>query len=188
METKLKVKLIKRVSGDGSFGSRRAEPGVCDAGMNRHGAVWAVLPSGERLGLKPDEFVFADRGLEAIRWLRHAMIDRDQQAILADLYIRDVGAMETMLLQAARLLSDRLVCPWTAFFPQGKPEHCTAEIHTCTDLHSVKCWLAYLDSRRDLATCRRCGCTQDNACEGGCSWAEPDLCSSCVKTEEVNGG
>jgi hypothetical protein len=28
--------------------------------------------------------------------------------------------------------------------------------------------------------CRVCGCTDDRACPGGCSWAEPDLCSRCV--------
>jgi hypothetical protein len=28
--------------------------------------------------------------------------------------------------------------------------------------------------------CRACGCTQNVACDGGCSWAEPDLCSSCA--------
>jgi ParB/RepB/Spo0J family partition protein len=32
------------------------------------------------------------------------------------------------------------------------------------------------------AACRKCGCTEDHACEGGCSWAEPDLCSSCAQT------
>jgi hypothetical protein len=26
--------------------------------------------------------------------------------------------------------------------------------------------------------CRLCGCTDDFACEGGCSWVEQDLCSS----------
>ncbi len=28
--------------------------------------------------------------------------------------------------------------------------------------------------------CRGCGCTDDRACFGGCSWVEPDLCSQCV--------
>lgn len=28
--------------------------------------------------------------------------------------------------------------------------------------------------------CRRCGCSQEDACEGGCSWAEADLCTACV--------
>lgn len=27
--------------------------------------------------------------------------------------------------------------------------------------------------------CRVCGCTQEDACEGGCWWVEEDLCSSC---------
>jgi hypothetical protein len=33
-----------------------------------------------------------------------------------------------------------------------------------------------LDARR----CRVCDCTDDRACEGGCSWVEADLCSACV--------
>lgn len=33
-------------------------------------------------------------------------------------------------------------------------------------------------------TCRICGCTEDNACEGGCSWVEEDLCSACVDAED----
>lgn len=33
--------------------------------------------------------------------------------------------------------------------------------------------------RRGLVACRICGCTQDRACSSGCSWAEPDLCSTC---------
>jgi hypothetical protein len=31
--------------------------------------------------------------------------------------------------------------------------------------------------------CRVCGCTEDNACEGGCSWVEDDLCSACAEKE-----
>jgi len=31
-----------------------------------------------------------------------------------------------------------------------------------------------------MASCRVCGCTDDKACEGGCYWVEPDLCSACV--------
>lgn len=29
--------------------------------------------------------------------------------------------------------------------------------------------------------CRVCGCTEDHACAGGCSWVEEDLCSACAK-------
>jgi hypothetical protein len=28
--------------------------------------------------------------------------------------------------------------------------------------------------------CRVCGCTNEQACPGGCSWVEPDLCSACA--------
>lgn len=28
--------------------------------------------------------------------------------------------------------------------------------------------------------CRVCGCTDLHACEGGCYWVEPDLCSQCA--------
>jgi hypothetical protein len=31
--------------------------------------------------------------------------------------------------------------------------------------------------------CRVCGCTQGNACRGGCWWVEFDLCSACVETK-----
>lgn len=36
-----------------------------------------------------------------------------------------------------------------------------------------------------LGTCRVCGCDDEWGCEAGCSWAEPDLCSSCVR--ELDG-
>lgn len=35
----------------------------------------------------------------------------------------------------------------------------------------------------DLQVCRSCGCTEDNACDGGCSWITPDLCSACTGDE-----
>ena len=31
-------------------------------------------------------------------------------------------------------------------------------------------------------TCRGCGCTTDDACEGGCWWVAADLCSVCAQT------
>ena len=34
--------------------------------------------------------------------------------------------------------------------------------------------------------CRMCGCTDCQACEGGCYWVEHDLCSRCAKTETQN--
>ena len=31
----------------------------------------------------------------------------------------------------------------------------------------------------DGPACEGCGCTEDNACEGGCHWVAPGLCSQC---------
>jgi hypothetical protein len=30
-----------------------------------------------------------------------------------------------------------------------------------------------------LRACRKCGCTDDRACEQGCAWVGPDKCSAC---------
>lgn len=32
-------------------------------------------------------------------------------------------------------------------------------------------------------TCRQCGCTDTQACEGGCSWVAADLCSACQERQ-----
>lgn len=28
--------------------------------------------------------------------------------------------------------------------------------------------------------CKKCGCTNERACPGGCYWVKPDLCSTCA--------
>lgn len=33
----------------------------------------------------------------------------------------------------------------------------------------------------DRWKCVICGCTDDNACEGGCYWVYPNLCSACAE-------
>ncbi len=40
------------------------------------------------------------------------------------------------------------------------------------------------ESLFDEQKCRACGCTWDNACEGGCYWVEDDLCSKCAEKAE----
>lgn len=46
----------------------------------------------------------------------------------------------------------------------------------CTDVNDL------LETVKSIAAsirrCRVCGCTDDNACPGGCYWVEDDLCSS----------
>ena len=36
----------------------------------------------------------------------------------------------------------------------------------------------------DGPSCRVCGCTDDNACTGGCWWVDDGLCSSCAGPAE----
>lgn len=40
-----------------------------------------------------------------------------------------------------------------------------------------------IDLLFDDAACAVCGCTDDHACEGGCSWVcdDPPVCSACVE-------
>jgi hypothetical protein len=35
--------------------------------------------------------------------------------------------------------------------------------------------------------CVMCGCTDENACEGGCWWVYPNLCSACAE-KLISGG
>lgn len=55
-------------------------------------------------------------------------------------------------------------------------EHLTA---TGQDLDSVRLSIT--------PACRVCGCTDDEACEGGCHWVEPGLCSACQDTPAGGG-
>lgn len=48
-------------------------------------------------------------------------------------------------------------------------------------------WQDYILNRvRTEPVCRVCGCTEDNACPGGCYWVEPDLCSACAQLERAD--
>jgi len=40
---------------------------------------------------------------------------------------------------------------------------------------------AFVAERRNMRHCSVCGCSDDDACDGGCEWACPDLCSNCVE-------
>ncbi len=115
----------------------------------------------------------------------------------------DVYVSQRMLLQAVRVivtLGDAIAeaCPFRfGLFEVGKCEDCPgggvdADVRT-----KVQCWLRHFEGRRDLQTCRECGCTHDLACgsdEGdACGWVEPDLCSACAPSpaeaiDAIGGG
>jgi hypothetical protein len=65
---------------------------------------------------------------------------------------------------------------------QGRPRlsNCRCEAWPCgCACHGIRQQHAPV-----VGVCRVCGCTDEEACEGGCSWVEPDLCSACV--DEAN--
>lgn len=33
--------------------------------------------------------------------------------------------------------------------------------------------------------CRICGCTDNEACPDGCSWSQPEICSTCARRQEI---
>ncbi len=37
-----------------------------------------------------------------------------------------------------------------------------------------------LSQKNKEGRCKYCGCTDDNACFGGCYWIKPNVCSNCV--------
>ncbi len=43
-----------------------------------------------------------------------------------------------------------------------------------------KHWGEFIVPKDGARSCRVCGCTWHNACQGGCSWVEADLCSNCI--------
>ncbi|MDP2729107.1 MAG: hypothetical protein Q8O55_01335 [Dehalococcoidales bacterium] len=37
------------------------------------------------------------------------------------------------------------------------------------------------ECQTDFRYCRVCGCSEEDPCDGGCGWAEEDLCSACTE-------
>ncbi len=50
-----------------------------------------------------------------------------------------------------------------------------------------KHWGEWIVPEDGAQSCKVCGCTQNNACDGGCSWVRPDLCSSCIGLDIPRG-
>ncbi len=93
---------------------------------------------------------------------------------------------------ACRFIADNMDCPANevnAEFPACK--HSADEKYqddaphgTCED-GGWLCWQDHILERvRTEPVCRVCGCTEDNACQGGCYWVEPELCSACAQAGE----
>lgn len=67
-----------------------------------------------------------------------------------------------LLIQLPELIGKRLGC-WCA------PELCHGDV-----------LVELIELYQAGGICRQCGCSQNSACEEGCSWVEPGLCSVCA--------
>jgi hypothetical protein len=87
---------------------------------------------------------------------------------------RDLLAQEVLELRAA------LIDAAHDLFVLAGAEHHAREL--AMNFGDLK---AALDEARKARTvCKGCGCTDSNACPGGCSWATRDLCSRCKARRE----
>ena len=90
------------------------------------------------------------------------------------------GNLRMAFALACRILEDFLGLPITesnAPWPDGQ-----SETEASGDRPGWACWQEYLlELTQTERVCRVCGCTQNNACLGGCWWVDVDLCSSCAE-------
>lgn len=160
-------------------------------GLDWEAMQWAdacvmVMPCGRSAHIEAGYFVGAGKPLiillsDGEPELMYKMANAvcvDMEEVVQELQKPLIICEDPRLLQLARAIVDRgyFVCA------SAYPEDCSYRImdgkYAC-----VKCIIDDLNSTRDLPTCRNCGCTDDYACDGGCSWVEPDLCSACVDGE-----
>lgn len=94
----------------------------------------------------------------------------------------EIGVAAIVLILGA-IGSGEGIRPFQAFDTANMEGLCALE--TATRDHLPEAFAGDMPRRLDLVSigvqsCRECGCTDNHACPGGCSWEEPDLCSSCA--------
>lgn len=95
-----------------------------------------------------------------------------------------VDRFQKALALASRFMDDYFNCPFSNL-PENMGVWKECGKSACGHTGS-ECWQRYFRERaRSEQICRVCGCTENNACEGGCSWVEPDLCSACARKSQT---
>ncbi len=84
---------------------------------------------------------------------------------------------------ACRILNDVVGCPaadWDECMQCDAGSYDPESDIDPDERHDWVCWQRHVKERvAGEQVCRVCGCTQNNACPGGCYWVEDDLCSAC---------
>ncbi len=97
--------------------------------------------------------------------------------------VRDQGLVRRIHIGKASDGGTKVHCVFQGGPCQGFPKECDI----CTGWVG---WGLEIEELEDKAFCRVCGCTEERACEGGCSWvADPEgfgyLCSKCLSDLEA---
>lgn len=114
--------------------------------------------------------------------LERTMCELGREIDRANAVEKENERLRKAFVLACRVIEDSLDCP-AADAGADWPE-CCGELDQCGDRDKWECWKKYFRERSENEQiCRVCGCTQENACDGGCWWVEPDLCSRCAEAE-----
>ena len=106
------------------------------------------------------------------------------QRIALSSFFYNLGTDRPEMISALKSQDQNLETLWKKYVSPG------SIYEKETSLRMVKIYITIiLFFMSNPHTCRDCGCTNENACQGGCTWAEYDLCSNCKIKEilEKNG-
>lgn len=98
-------------------------------------------------------------------------------------HVMAIGIMQNSIFGAGDVLVYTL--HWQRKYHEGKAGFCCNSDFGKTVFLTREAAEKTLEIDENEQKCRVCGCTWNNACEGGCYWVEDDLCSKCA---EIGGG
>ena len=106
------------------------------------------------------------------------------EAVQHYLLVLPEGAHKGLLYQIADALKDQSKMP-TALYDAKYYllKYAGDHIQNIADAgaEEIPALLRQIDNALEISMkCKYCGCTDDNACEGGCSWVAKDVCSKCA--------
>lgn len=127
-------------------------------------------------------FSLSEEDSKVLNSMIHDVTNYDDSGLISEQVTAEMQSENTKLKKAftlaCRYLADNLDCP--AVDEDADFVECNGEMDNCGDGELWECWQRYFTEKiENEAVCRVCGCTQYNACAGGCSWVEEDLCSAC---------
>ena len=112
------------------------------------------------------------------------MEERDKAISRAEKAEAERDELQKAFALACRFIFDKFTCPATD--ADANFLECYGELDDCGNVERWECWQRhFLEKVQAEQVCHVCGCTEDNACPGGCWWVEKDLCSNCAGSRQL---